>query len=381
MDGRNVIGAIFAGEKPDRLPLPGIGPWGETLVRWRGEGLGEAEDFYRAIGLEWTDRASIPLNLNMVPTFEVKILSKDERYVTLRDEYGVTKKMLRDDFDRSQGLKGNAGAMSGMSQWLDFPVKDLRTWKEIYESRFRSDNLAARLPEDWLTGGRERQIELARTRWVEYFVFPLVGFFGPIREMMGLEGLIFAMADDPQLVHVIVRDLGTYWLECFSQVLRDGVRLDMFCFFEDMCATKGPLIGPEMFREFIAPGYKRVIGGLREMGVKQFFTDSDGNLRPLLDELVACGITSIGPCEVNSGMEADQLRRDWPTLTLQGGIDKRAMTKGLAEIDAEVEKRYRTAWQLGRYLPTPDHGIPPDVSWRNICHFARRAKEWSASPR
>lgn len=177
--------------------MPGIGPWGETLERWRTEGLGETEDFYQAVGLKWDDRAGIPLNLNMVPTFEVKILDKGERYVTLIDEYDVTKKMMRSDFDRSQGLKGNAGAMSGMSQWLDFPVKDLRSWKEIYERRFRSDNLKDRLPADWFSGGRERQIKQARTRWVEYFVFPLVGFFGPIREMMGLEGLIFAMADDP----------------------------------------------------------------------------------------------------------------------------------------------------------------------------------------
>ncbi len=376
MNGRELINAIYAGEKVDRLPLPGIGPWGETLQRWRTEGLGETEDYYQALGLKWDDRMGVPLNLNMVPAFEVKILDKGERYVTLIDEYGVTKKMLRDDFDRSQGLKGNAGAMSGMSQWIDFPVKDPRSWKELYETRFRGDNLKDRLPADWFSGGRERHVEQARTRWVEYFVFPLVGFFGPIREMMGLEGLIFAMADDPSLVHTMVRDLGDYWLACFSRVLRDGVRLDQFCFFEDLCATKGPLLSPAMFREFFAPGYKRVIGGLREMGVAQFFTDSDGNLAPLIADLIACGITSIGPCEVNSGMEADQLRRAWPGLVLNGGIDKRAMTRGFTQIDRELERRYTTAWTMGRYLPGPDHGIPPDVSWTNIKHVAEGCLKW-----
>ncbi len=284
MNGRELFTAIFAGEKVDRLPPPGIGPWGQTLQRWHGEGLGEGEDFYRKLGFKWDERATLPLNLNMAPTFEVKVLARDDRYVTLVDEYGVTKKMIRDDFERSGGLKSNAGATSGMSQWLDFPVKDLRTWKELRESRFRSDNIRDRLPDDWFNGGRERHVEHAQTRWVEYFVFPLVGFFGPMRELMGLEGLVFAMADQPGLVHTIVGDLADYWLACFGQVLRDGVRVDMFCFFEDMCATKGPLIGPAMFREFLAPGYRRVIGGLREMGVKQFFVDSDGNLQPLIAE-------------------------------------------------------------------------------------------------
>ena len=75
-----------------------------------------------------------------------------KRTNTIIDEYGVTKKMIRGDFERSQGLKGNAGAMSGMSQWLDFPVKDLRSWKEVYETCLRSDNLKDRLPGDWFSG-------------------------------------------------------------------------------------------------------------------------------------------------------------------------------------------------------------------------------------
>ena len=186
MNGRGLFTAIFAGEKVDRLPPPGIGPWGQTLQRWHGEGLGEGEDFYRKLGFKWDEpAATLPLNLNMAPTFEVKVLARDDRYVTLVDEYGVTKKMIRDDFERSGGLKSNAGATSGMSQWLDFPVKDLRTWKELRESRFRSDNIRDRLPDDWFNGGRERHVEHAQTRWVEYFVFPLVGFFGPMRVRWG----------------------------------------------------------------------------------------------------------------------------------------------------------------------------------------------------
>ena len=95
MNGRELVSAIYAGERVPRLPLPGIGPWGETLERWHTEGLGPAEDYYQALGMKWEDRTGIPLNLNMVPTFEVKILDKGERYVTLIDEYGVTKKMIR----------------------------------------------------------------------------------------------------------------------------------------------------------------------------------------------------------------------------------------------------------------------------------------------
>ena len=60
-------------------------------------------------------------------------------------------------------------------------------------------------------------------------------------------------------------------------MLLPEVRLDQITCFEDMCATKAPLISPAMFREFIAPGYRKYLGGLKDMGVEQLFMDTDGD--------------------------------------------------------------------------------------------------------
>jgi hypothetical protein len=42
---------------------------------------------------------------------------------------------------------------------------------------------------------------------VSHFSFPFGGLFSAVRQLMGLEGTIFAMADNPQLVKTIVSDL------------------------------------------------------------------------------------------------------------------------------------------------------------------------------
>jgi len=373
MNGRELHEAIFRGERFDRLPVPDIHPWGETQERWVREGLPPDRNCNEVLGLWGNDGEGLPLDLNMVPKFEVRLIEKDAEYVVLVDEYGITKKILRADFDRSGGLMGEAGAMSSMSHWIDFPVKTLADWKPLYEERFRAD-LTGRLPANW-AAYRPEWLQRCETRWVGYFCFPLGGLFGGLRQLLGLEGLIFAMADDPDLVHTMVDDLTDFWVAAFAKAL-DGARLDQITFFEDMCATKGPLLGPAMYREFLAPGYRKVIGELRAMGVSEFWVDSDGNFKPLIAEAMACGLTGMAPCEINSDMDPDELRAAFPKFNLAGGIDKRVLTRGPAEIEAEIRRRYTTAWRSGRYIPRLDHGAPPDIPWANAGHYARWVKHF-----
>jgi uroporphyrinogen decarboxylase len=51
------------------------------------------------------------------------------------------------------------------------------------------------------------------------------------------------------------------------------------------------------------------------------FYHSEGNLRPILDELVATGIDGLNPLEPHSHMDAESIRRRYPQLVLWGGVD------------------------------------------------------------
>ncbi len=378
MNGRERYAAVYGGERPDHLPIQGVGPWGETLQRWRAEGLGPDADLNETLGLASDDALRLPLSMNMEPPFPITVLEMGDDYVTLIDEFGVTKRLLRSDYDRSQGFKFNAGMTSSMAHWIDFPVTDLRSWKAIYEQRFQP-TVAARLPEDW----PERQgdfIQRSRTRWVSHFAFPFGGLFSACRELLGWPRLAYVLADDPALIHTIVRDLCGFYIESWFIMLGE-VRLDQITFFEDMCSTQAPLISPATFREFFAPGYRMLIGMLRWMGVQQFFVDSDGNATGMIPEFVACGVTGVHPCEVNAGMDVGALREAFPTLNLNGGIDKRALARGREAIDAELERCFRVAWAQGRYTPSLDHGAPPDIPWDNVRYYADRYREHCLFPR
>ena len=375
MTGRERMEALLCGARPDRLPIGGIDAWAEAVERWRREGMPDGVTASETLGLVDPDGPlELPLNLNMEPEIPVQILDKGDRYVVLIDEFGVKKRMLREDFDRSGGYKTAAGDMSAMSEWLDMPVKDLASWKALYEERFQP-NVEDRLPEDWGRGGRADFIRRSEERWVTFFCFPLVGMFGPLRELMGFETLLFNMVDNADLIHTILDDLTSFWLASFDQVLGQGVRLDQITFFEDMCSTRTSLISPSMFREFLSPAYTKMIEGLSDMGVRVFAMDTDGNAWPILPEMISAGLNGVSPCEVHAGMDAGKLREAFPELYLNGGIAKGALTKGPTEIDSEIEDRFEVAWQYGRYTPSLDHLAPPDIPWVNVQHYARRYLE------
>ena len=114
MNGRECNGAIYAGERPERLPTQEIDAWGETLVRWHDEGLGVDEDLNEVIGLVEEDRLFLLFDQNMAPR-PIRVIEIGERYATLVDEYGVTKRLLRSDFDRTNGLMSGAAMTESMA--------------------------------------------------------------------------------------------------------------------------------------------------------------------------------------------------------------------------------------------------------------------------
>lgn len=373
MDGRNRMMTIISGEKPDRLPIKPIQGWNESIHRWMNEGLILEENGFASVSdalglIDPEAEMFLPLDLNMYPKFEINILEKKKDYVTLIDEFGVTKRMLRADFDSSNGYKTEAGLMSSMSEWLEFPVKDLVSWKNVYEQRFQP-NIKERLPSDW-EKKRSHFLEESKSRWVKLSVFPFLGLFGPMRELMGIEQLLYSMFDNPKLIHTIIDDFVDFWLVTLSEIIQSGIRIDEILFFEDMCGTKAPIIGPNMFNEFLKPGYKKIIKTLKDLGVTLFTIDTDGNAWDLIPQMLEAGINGLHPCEVQAGMDVHELRSTFPSLYLNGGIAKGALTKGKKEIYFELKRCFNVAWKMNRYTPRLDHLAPPDISFENIKHYA-----------
>jgi len=176
-----------------------------------------------------------------------------------------------------------------------------------------------------------------------------------------------------ELLEEILDTLCELWIALFTRALGDAP-IDFFFVWEDMCFKTGPLIGPNLFRRFLLPRYKRMTGALRNAGVDIIMVDSDGDPRRLVPLWLEGGVTCLFPWETQMGLDITAVRREYPTLQMIGGIDKHRLSLGREAIDDEL-KKMPFMLEHGRYLPAVDHAVPPNVSWDNYRYFCDRLRD------
>jgi uroporphyrinogen decarboxylase len=249
-----------------------------------------------------------------------------------------------------------------MPKYLEYPVKDRATWNQ-YKKRLDPDT-AARWPADW-----KAYVEKTNNRDAPTMLH-LSGFFGMLREWMGLENLLYAFYDDPGLVEEMMDQLLHLGMAVAKRATND-LRIDVVRFWEDMAYKSGPMISPQMFKKFMIPRYKKITDFLRGRGIDILYLESDGNINELIPIwLNECGINLHNPLEVAAGMDAVALRRKYgKDLTLCGNIDKRVFAKGKEAIRLEVLSKVPFLVETGGYFPCIDHAIPPDISFEDFCFF------------
>jgi hypothetical protein len=294
------------------------------------------------------DLACPPVNHWIYPKFKREILSEDRDRIRIIDEDGITKVIKKD--------------ASSMPHWIDWPVKDRKTWEKTKEERFRLD-FGERV--DHTQGSFDKIIKDQQCP-VNLFGDP-VGFYGSIRFLVGEMNLLYLYYDDPALVKSILNFLTEFWINMAEEILS---RYDILvcAFWEDMSGKTGPLIGPNIFKEFMSPCYKKLISFLRTKGVRHFIVDTDGNVSQLIPLFLEAGITGMLPFEKQADNDLIKIRKEYPALQMAGGFNKNVLARGRPEIDRELEET-KYMIQLGGYIPYCDHLVPPNVPWDNYCYF------------
>jgi uroporphyrinogen decarboxylase len=283
------------------------------------------------------------------------VFEDTDEYLVYQDEYGVKKRLT----------KGGAS----VPEFISWQVETRRDFERLKEERFQP-RLEERVPSNWpvLAGQyRERDFPLAIGG------YPL-GFYGYLRYLMGEERLLLGFYDDPRLIKDIMNFLADFWIELWDQALND-VQVDCAHFWEDMAYRTGPLISPAAFREFMTPCYKKITGFLKDRGVRIILVDSDGNLDELIPLFLEAGLTGIWPVEIQAGNDLLEIRRRYPRLQIQGGIDKLKIAKGRKAIDEELESKVPFMLARGGYIPHLDHLAHPEISWPDFCYYRRRLGE------
>jgi len=89
---------------------------------------------------------------------------------------------------------------------------------------------------------------------------------------------------------------------------------------DDIAFKNGPMVNPRWLEQHYFPCLRRVIQAIHARGKKVIF-HSDGNLNPIMSQLVAAGIDALNPIEIMAGMDLKDLHGRYPKLVFAGGID------------------------------------------------------------
>lgn len=160
-----------------------------------------------------------------------------------------------------------------------------------------------------------------RARLGEVFCFPgipgpgLMGLYGEV----GLEQFAYCLADCPD-VAVELLEMNTLAAERWYRHLPEGHGIEAGFLGDDIAFKSGPLLNPDWLRAHYFPRLARTIAAAHARGIVVLF-HSDGNLNPILDDLVAAGIDGLNPIEVLAGMDVGTIHRRYPRLFMAGGID------------------------------------------------------------
>ncbi len=205
--------------------------------------------------------------------------------------------------------------------------------------------------------------------------FTVEGFFWYPRTLFGIEEHLYSFYDEPDLYKRMCGEYADWLIEAFH-VIFPRFRFDFMSFAEDMSYNNGPMISKEMFDEFLAPFYKKVIPVIHSYGIPVFI-DSDGDITKAVDWYAEVGADGMFPLERQAGVDVSLYLDKQPDMAFLGHFDKMCMKFGEDAMREEFE-RILPSMQRGKFIASVDHQTPPDVSIENYRIYVRLLYEYAA---
>lgn len=277
----------------------------------------------------------------MSPSFPHKVVEEREKTNIIMNSDGLMAEVPKDGHDT-------------IPHFIKSSIETPDDWKRVKEERFRRDNPA-----------RKVNIEEFKKAHPEDRDYPLgvncSSMIGKVRDMLTFEGLAYACYDYPDMVEDMVETCCVLVEDFLDQVL-PHIDFDYASGWEDICFKNGPIVTVDFFKNVVTPRYKRISKKLHTAGIDLWYTDCDGDVRPILPYLLEGGINCLFPFEVNGCSHPAELLVEYgKELRIMGGVDKLELKKG-----KKATKEYLNTLvplvDRGGYIPFCDHRCPPDVS-------------------
>jgi uroporphyrinogen decarboxylase len=326
-----------------------FGYWKENFTEW---------DLFVNNGITNNREADIFFNFDIIrceggrtwlhPAFEESVVEETSTKKLLMNRDGLLAEVPKDGHDT-------------IPHYIKASIVTPDDWKRCKEERMRIDDPA-----------RTIDVAAIKKRHSVDRDYPLGvncgSMIGKIRDMLTFEGLAYACFDYPDMVEDMVETCCQLVEHSLDQLL-PHIDFDYASGWEDICFKNGPIVSVDFFRDVVMPRYKRISKRLRAHGIDIWYTDCDGDVRPILPYLLEGGINCLFPFEVNGCAHPAELLNEYgKDLRIMGGVDKIQLGKGPDAIKAYMETLAPLV-ERGGYIPFCDHRCPQNVTPENYLYY------------
>jgi uroporphyrinogen decarboxylase len=150
-----------------------------------------------------------------------------------------------------------------------------------------------------------------------------------------------------------------------------GEYIDIILFGDDLGMQTGPMLSPQMYREFFKPRHKLLWNRAKELADVKVMLHCCGGVRELIADLIDAGADSINPVQIScAGMNAAELKAEFgKDLTFWGGgCDTREVMPSSTpqQVAEHVKKQVEIFSPGGGFVFQQVHNILANVPPENI---------------
>ncbi|MFN2141780.1 MAG: uroporphyrinogen decarboxylase family protein [Candidatus Promineifilaceae bacterium] len=211
----------------------------------------------------------------------------------------------------------------------------------------------------------ENQYAIMATPWL---LFP----FERAMQMQGMEPFFINLATNPDFAAELLARCAHYCKILMGHILEElGDNVDIVKIGDDLGTSASLLISPRMYRRLLKPIHADYIAFIKERTRAKLFFHSDGDIFPLIDDLIEIGVDILNPIQTSAGKMSDLAtlkKRFGKNIVLCGAVDTtHVLPFGTpAQVRQEVRQVIEQLAPGGGYILAAVHTIQKNVPPENI---------------
>jgi uroporphyrinogen decarboxylase len=182
--------------------------------------------------------------------------------------------------------------------------------------------------------------------------------------LMGFNHFAVSLLDDRPFVADIFSKVTEIQYQSLTNVLEMD-HVGAVWTVDDIAFGSGPIIMPEIYREFIFPAYKKMADMCHESD-RFFCMHSDGDLTTLMGDLIEIGIDVLHPIDPTC-MDIYKVKKEFgDKICLAGNVSNEMLQNAEpADIEARVKELLRDIAPGGGYLLSAGNSVPSWAEFEN----------------